>query len=215
MRIIKNLPQHLEDGEANPEWLAVRAGKFTGSDFHQYLSIVKKGELSDSAESALYEKVLESKGEIFERTKTEAMERGNELEETARSLYWAETGADVEEVGFVDYEQLRAGCSPDGIMYDVTGNIKKIIEIKCPELKNYLKMAKGKIPPVYQTQMQYNMLITGAKECDFIVFYPGMKLSIQTIQADPEYQKMILDALNRLNEKYVEIAEEIEEMTLK
>lgn len=215
MRIIKNLPQHLEDGEANPEWLAVRAGKFTGSDFHQYLSIVKKGELSDSAESALYEKVLESTGEVFEHTKTEAMQRGNELEETARSLYWAETGADVEEAGFVDYEQLRAGCSPDGIMYDVTGNIKKIIEIKCPELKNYLKMAKGKIPPVYQTQMQYNMLITGAKECDFIVFYPGMKLSIQTIQADPEYQQMILDALNRLNEKYVEIAEEIEEMTLK
>lgn len=214
MKIIKDLPQHLPDGTANPAWLALRAGLFTGSDFHQYLGIVDKA-LSDTAESNLYKKVLESLGETFENPKTEAMERGTELEETARSAYWAETGEDVEEVAFVDYEQLRAGCSPDGVMYSVIDNsIEKIIEIKCPELKNYLKMAKGKIPPLYQTQMQYNMLITGATSCDFVVYHPNMRLIVQKIDADADYQAKILTALEKLNARYDEILEEIKEFLL-
>lgn len=232
MKIIKDLPQHLPDGTANPDWLAIRAGLFTGSDFHQYLGIIEK-ELSDTAESNLYKKVLESLGETFDGPKTEAMERGTELEETARSAYWAETGEDVEEVAFVDYERLRAGCSPDGVIYDgkititssgefcdrnpdveTTQAIKKIIEIKCPELKNYLKMAKGKIPPLYQTQMQYNMLITGAKSCDFVVYHPNMRLIVQEIDADAVYQQKILTALEKLNTRYDEILEEIKEFSL-
>lgn len=236
MKIIKDLPQHLPDGTANPDWLAIRAGLFTGSDFHQYLGIVEK-ELSDTAESNLYKKVLESLGETFDSLKTEAMERGTELEETARSAYWAETGEDVEEVAFVDYEQLRAGCSPDGVIIhreltktsprtytcgDVVGvddecvseKIIKIIEIKCPEIKNYLKMAKGKIPPVYQTQMQYNMLITGAKSCDFVVYHPNMRLVVQEIDADADYQQKIITALEKLNARYYEILEEIKEFSL-
>lgn len=214
MRIIKDLPQHLDTGEANPDWLALRAGKFTGSDFHQYLGIIDKG-LSDTAESNLYKKVLESLGETFESPKSEAMEKGNELEPIAREQYICETFNDVQEVAFVDYEQLRAGCSPDGVMYDVIGNsIEKIIEIKCPELKNYLKMAKGKIPPLYQTQMQYNMLITGAKKCDFIIYHPDMRLVVQEIDADAGYQAKILTALEKLNARYDEILEEIKEYRL-
>lgn len=237
MKIIRDLPQHLDDFTANPEWLAVRAGKFTGSDFHQYLGINGKG-LSDTAESNLYKKVLESMGEIeYESTQTEAMARGNELEPEARAAYWAETGNDVEEVAFVDYEKLRAGCSPDGIIVhkeltkttpktfacgDVTcvddecvvDVVDKIIEIKCPEIKNYLKMAKGKIPPLYKTQIQYNMLITGAKKCDFIVYHPGMKLYIEEIEADTEAQKEILEALEKLNDRYDNIIKEIEELKI-
>lgn len=240
MRII-NEPQHLPDGAANPAWLAARAGKFTGSDFHQYMSIVKKGELSETAESNLYKKVLESVGYDFgEASRSEAMDRGTELEPLARQEYTEQTFNDIQEVGFVDYESLRAGCSPDGVMYletpivddiyyqkDENGEtqvlygkpkhyvmrdldkIEKIIEIKCPEIKNYLRMATGKIPPVYQTQVQFNMLITGAKSCDFVVWHPNMKLVVQEIAADAEYQAQIVEALEKLNARYDEILDEI------
>lgn len=229
MKIYDELPQHLDDGTANPDWLSLRAGKFTGSDFHQYMGLVKKDELSDTAESNLYKKVLESLGYSFESYRSSAMEDGNENEPQARADYMTETFNDVHEVGFVDWEQMRAGCSPDGVIYIekpnldfqnmsyeefkelITTPIKKIIEIKCPEIKNYLKMAKGKIPPVYMTQMQYNMLITGAKSCDFIVWHPDMRLSIQEIKADANYQKDIITVLEKLNARYDAILEEIKE----
>jgi putative phage-type endonuclease len=203
------LPQHLPDGEANPYWLEIRAGKFTASDFHQYMSIVKKGELSDTAESNLYKKALESVGYDFgESTKSAAMEQGTELEPIARQEYIEKTFNDVQEVGFVDWEKLRAGCSPDGVIYD-GDNIAKIIEIKCSEIKNYLRMASGKIPPLYITQMQFNMLITGAKSCDFVVYHPDMRLVVQEINADKDYQDQIVIALEKLNARYDEILEEI------
>lgn len=203
------LPQHLPDGEANPYWLEIRAGKFTASDFHQYMPIVEKDKLSETAESNLYKKALESLGYgDGEQVRTEAMERGNELEPFARQAYIEQTFNDVREVGFVDWEKLRAGCSPDGVIYD-GDNIAKIIEIKCPEIKNYLRMASGKIPPLYITQMQYNMLITGAKSCDFVVYHPDMRLVVQEINADKDYQDQILTALEKLNARYDEILEEI------
>lgn len=229
MKIYDELPQHLEDGTANPDWLSLRAGKFTGSDFHQYMGLAKKDELSDTAESNLYKKVLESLGYSFESYRSSAMEDGNENEPLARADYIAETFNDVQQVGFVDWEQMRAGCSPDGVIYIekpnldfqnmsyeefkqiITTPIKKIIEIKCPEIKNYLKMAKGKIPPVYMTQMQYNMLITGAKSCDFVVWHPDMRLSVQEIKADANYQKDIMTVLEKLNARYDAILEEIKE----
>lgn len=211
MQIYNDVQQHLENGEANPEWLILRAGKFTGSDFNQYMSIVNKGELSDTAESNLYKKVLESMGYLFDSVRSSAMEQGNELEPYARKEYIEETFNDVQEVAFVDWGQMRAGCSPDGVIYD-GDTIKKIIEIKCPEIKNYLKMAKGKIPKQYECQMQFNMLITGAKECDFVVYHPDMKLSIQTILPDAKWQADIKDALEKLNVKYNDILKEIKEL---
>lgn len=211
MKIYDNVPQHLPTGEANPDWLALRAGKFTGSDFHQYLNIVEK-DLSDTAESNLYKKVLESMGEVFESPHSEAMERGTELEPIARDEYMGDTFNDVQEVAFVDWEKLRAGCSPDGVIYGRDKEIVKIIEIKCPEIKNYLKMAKGKIPPLYATQMQYNMLITGAKSCDFIIYHPDMRLIVQEIDADVIWQHKIEIALQKLNVRYDEILEEIKEL---
>lgn len=209
MRIYNDLPQHLEDGTANPDWLAVRAGKFTGSDFNQYMSLLKKNELSDTAESCLCEKVLESLGEQFDSTTTVAMARGTELEPIARAEYIAQTFNDVQEVGFVDWERLRAGCSPDGVIYNCD-QIKKIIEIKCPNIKNYLKMVSGNIPPLYKCQMQFNMLITGAKSCDFVVYHPDMQLFIKEIDADADFQADIVSVLEKLNTRYDEILEQIQ-----
>lgn len=213
---IHNIAQHLESGEANPDWLALRAGKFSGSDFNQYLAIVDKGKLSDTAETALHKKILSGIGEVFNSYKSEPMERGNELEPLARQAYMCETFADVQEVGFVDWERLRAGCSPDGVIYGADGQIEKIIEIKCPEIVNYLRYAESasKIPPLYKVQMQYNMLITGAKSCDFVAYHPGMRLIIHTIDADSEYQAKIVAALEKLNVRYDEILTQINRLKI-
>lgn len=203
---IHNIPQHLDDGQANPDWLALRAGKFSASDFHDYMGIIGKG-LSATAETALHKKVLESLGETFAGVQTDAMARGNELEPLAREAYMCQTFADVQEVGFVDWERLRAGVSPDGVIFGDNGEIEKIIECKCPELPAFIRYAtdKANIPPKYMVQMQMQMLITGAKSCDFVAYHPNMRLVVHTIDADSEYQAKIVAALEKLNERYDEI----------
>ena len=105
---------------------------------------------------------------------------------------------------------MRAGCSPDGVIY-TGGKIAKIIEIKCPEIKNYLRMAGGKIPPLYLTQIQFNLLITGAKSCDFVIYHPDMRLIVREIHADEKIQADIITALEKLNARYDEILKEIKE----
>lgn len=212
MRIYSSadLPQHFEDGAANPEWLALHNQKFTGSNFYVFMSLLKKGELTDTAESVLYEKALASIEEPEPTVVTAAMERGTMLESVARDAYMADTFEDVREVGFVDLEDLRAGCSPDGCVFD-GDKIEKIIEIKCPAAKNYIKMAKGKLPTQYEVQVQYNLFVTGAKSCDFVVYHPAFKLSVQNIKPDEKMQADIRAVLEKLNKKYDEILEDIKE----
>jgi putative phage-type endonuclease len=206
------LPQHLPDNSANPDWLVMRATRFTGSDFYLFMSLLKKGELTETAESKLYEKVLANFGDYPENITSMAMERGTELEPEARAEYIAETFNDVQEVGFVDYESLRAGVSPDGVIYDADGNIDRLVEIKCPTIKNYIKMAKGKIPTQYIVQTQMQMLITGAKSCDFVIYHPSMRLVIKNIKPDEQMQKDIVAVLEKLNPLYDEILSDIETM---
>ena len=210
------LPQHLESGEPNPDWLALRGSRFTGLDFYLFMSLAKKNELSETAESKLYEKALASLGyETDAGITTAAMERGTELESVARELYKAETFNDVREVGFVDYESLRAGCSPDGVAFRqepfIDDRIDKIIEIKCPAIKNYIRMATGKIPAQYMIQIQYNLFITGAKSCDFVVYHPDMALSVQEIKPDEQIQSDIKVVLEKLNARYDEILAQIQQ----
>ena len=61
------------------------------------------------------------------------------------------------------------------------------------------------------TQIQYGLLITGAKSCDFVVWHPDMRLSVQEIKADANYQKDIITVLEKLNARYDAILEEIKE----
>lgn len=205
------LPQHLPDGMPNPDWLALRGSRFTGSDFYLFMSLAKKNELSETAESKLYEKALASLGyDTDAGITTAAMERGTELESVARELYKAETFNDIREVGFVDYESLRAGCSPDGVLFNNSG-VEKIIEIKCPAIKNYIRMAMGKIPAQYMIQIQYNLFITGAKSCDFVVYHPDMALSVQEIRPDEQIQSDIKVVLEKLNARYDEILAQIQQ----
>ncbi len=229
----EELPQHLENGTANPDWLNLRASRFSGSDFYLFMSLLEKGKLTDTAESKLYEKALASLGEeVSESITSAAMEKGTELEPFARELYVEETFEDVREVGFVDCEVLRAGCSPDGIIYANSGSetrfgellfvqgesaeqvgIKKIIEIKCPDIKNYVKMvAQHKIPTAYKVQMQYNLFATGAKCCDFVVYHPDMKLYIETVYPDEQIQKEIVQVLEKLNPMYDDIVKDLNEL---
>lgn len=210
-----NCEQHCIDGSANPEWLDLRAGKFTGSDFHQYLGLMKTGKLSETATKSLYKKILENFGYRFDTFQTPAMQRGIELEPTAREAYSFIYGRDIQEVGFVDLEKYHAGCSPDGVIYDEDGNIKEIIEIKCPMIETFVSYLDDEFMNAeYYTQMQFNMFITGADVCHFVVYHPDFNLIVRDIPKDEDMQLKIQTVLENLQDIYDKMYKKVEEKRL-
>lgn len=211
---IYDMPQHMADNSANPDWLNVRAGKFSGSDFHQYLGMLKTGKLSETAKKELSKKVLENFGYRFDTFQTPAMIRGIELEPTAREAYSFVYGRDIKEVGFVDKEELHAGCSPDGVIMD-GDDIKEIVEIKCPLIETFVSYLDPEfMNPDYATQVQFNMFITGADVCHFVVYHPDFNLIVRDIPRDEEAQEKIRTALEKLQGMYDEMYERITEQRL-
>lgn len=185
--------------QGTDEWLAERLGRFTGSEFHVFLGNSK------TKEEKLWEKVAEHMFGDSDREEYSSypMERGHVMEIEARNLYQVVTDTEVSEVGIViadgDWQNYVA-CSPDGIVGD-----EGIIEIKSPLAKNFLGWTEkdekyGRtveyIKPEYKTQIQFNLLVTGRKWCDFVYYHPRGGIAIKRVERDEEYIAKITDTIN-------------------
>lgn len=190
------MPRIITDFEQqSPEWYFERLGKFTGSNFHTFLGN------SQTKEDMLWEKLAERRwlDTDVEPFINQYAERGKMLEHEARRLYSAVNDVEVSQCGLVEDDgefDTWAVCSPDGLVGE-----DGLIEIKCLIAKNFLQFTDpkskkyGYIKPEYKTQMQYDMLITGRKWCDYVMYHPRGGLHVIRVDADPEYQEKIKTAL--------------------
>lgn len=187
MKIYDNVPQHLTDGTANPEWLSLRAGKFTGSDF-----VIMLGN-GETKRKMILEKATEhilGKPCNKDHYTNADMLRGIELEPIARQLYIGETFNEVKEVGFIEKDEY-CGVSPDGLVGE-----DGIIEIKCPKDTIFVEQSiTEKIKPEYYTQIQYALYITGRQWCDYVAYNENFPLLIRRYERDEEHIEKIKNAL--------------------
>lgn len=195
---IHNFEQHSDD------WYAIRCGRFTASKADT-IAVAGAG-LETLCFSVVAEKLTGKKEETF---KSAAMEQGNLLEDTARTLFEFRTGFRVTEVGFVEVDELE-GSSPDGLIYlddEITG-----VEFKCPQDNTYAKLLfDRKIKPEYYAQMQMQMLHVGAKRWFYAVYNQNFEeeMVIIEVPADPEFQEKLLQGLAKGKARVVEILEQI------
>lgn len=175
------IEQHLEDGSANPAWLAARAGKFTGSRFADLMARTKSGP-STSRANLLTKLALERiTGQCVETFTNAAMARGAQLEPKARSAYEAKKEVLVEEVGFCESAEMGCvGVSPDGLV-----GSDGLVEIKCPSaMPKHLEalLSRGaSVYAEYQWQVQGQLWVTERKWCDVVSFddrFEGLELAI-------------------------------------
>lgn len=188
----------------SPEYWKIRALKLTASNA-QAIGNIGKG---------LDSYCLQIVSEYFstsqkEKYTNEDIERGNELEEVARSIYELETGNKVEEVGFVEKSKY-VGCSPDGLVGD-----KGLVEIKClKDEKHFTQILKSKtkegidIESKYFWQMQMQLYVTGRDWCDYVLFNPNFKENLLTkrVTKDEEKQakiKLGLEAGEKIIKKLI------------
>lgn len=185
---VYDFEQHDMQGNSNPDWLAVRSGKFTGSDFYIML---KNGE---TKRKMILEKATEQiLGHPCDKDRflSRDMIRGIELEPVARQKYMEQTQTVVKEVGFVEKDKY-SGCSPDGLVGE-----DGLIEIKCPRDTVFVEQfVSRKIKLDYFIQIQYNLYITGRQWCDYIAYNENFpSLFIQRYERDEETINNIKEAL--------------------
>lgn len=197
--IIHHFEQHSED------WYNIRLGKFTASNAG---TIATAGTGLETLCFDLVAEILtQKKKETFHSA---AMEQGNELEDTARTLFEMETGYTVDKIGFVEIDELE-GSSPDGLIYfekEVSG-----VELKCPQDNTFAKLLyDGQIKHEYYAQMQMQMLHIGAKRWFYAVFNPNFEnqMVVLEVSANPEFQEKIKKGLEKGKARVREILSQIE-----
>lgn len=176
---ILDCDQHLEDGTANPEWIAARLGRVTGSTANDMLSVERsagKGIRSKLKRRLAMERLIGKP--LGKDVQTAVMAQGLRREPDARIAYERRTNTVVMSCGFVAHNTMLAGCSPDGYINDFEG----LISIKCPEQAQHLEYLRvGMDDTEYLRQIRMEQLITGAKWTDFVSFNPEMSERIRLV----------------------------------
>lgn len=182
--------------QRSEEWFQARLGKVTASRVADVLAKIKSGE---SASRRNYKIQLVSERLTGERQETyvnQAMQDGIDREQFARDRYVQQFG-EVEEVGFIQHPTLEAGASPDGLV-----GTDGIIEIKCPMGSTHTEtLMTQEVPSKYVPQIQFQLLVTGRKWCDFVSYNPmfpeNLQVFVRRVFANKEYQQELEDEVKQ------------------
>lgn len=113
--------------QGSPEWLEQRRGVITGSRAKDARDFKKNGDSSEKRNGYAMDTARERVGGTVPSVyQNSAMRTGHEEEPFAAIAYFAETGLQVEEVGFITTPDRKFGCSLDRRVLDA----KAAIEIK-------------------------------------------------------------------------------------
>lgn len=164
--------------QGTAEWLQLRCGRATGSNFDACLAKGKGGAEATTRRNYRVRLALEQiTGKVMESGfKSSAMDQGTEREPYARMGYESRTGHIVQEVAFVPHSFLMAGVSPDGLVGE-----QGMVEFKCPTPAvhwEYLQLT-GEPPSEYKAQVMGQMWVTGRKWCDFVSYNPDFPEELQ------------------------------------
>lgn len=180
--------------QRTPEWMALRAGKLTGSCAKDMLAKVKSGEAA--ARRDLKFKLL---AERLSGTSQEdgyvnaAMQWGTDHEAEAIGVYEALRGVLVDPIGFVEHDTLPVGTSPDGFVND-----DGIVSIKCPKTSTHISYLRGGVePPEHAHQNTHELWLTERAWIDFVSYDPRLPEGLQVFVTRVTRPKVDLDAYGR------------------
>lgn len=168
--IIHHVPQRSSD------WLALRAGKVTGSCAKDLLAKIKSGEAA-ARRDLRYKLVAEilSQSSQEDGYVNQAMQWGIDHEQEALTVYEALRGVIVDPIGFVAHDTLPVGTSPDGFVGE-----DGILSIKCPKTATHLGYLRAGGEPVeHVAQNTHELWLTGRAWIDFFSYDPRLPEGLQ------------------------------------
>jgi len=184
--------------QGSDEWHKVRLGIPTASEFDKILTGTGKPSTQANAYiNKLLAEVITGKP-VSTFQKTDAMERGNELEQEAADYYSMLNDVELEKTGFCTDDAGLYGCSPDRLIGE-----EGLLEIKCPLAHTHVEyLLSGKMDTGYIPQVQGQLLVTGRKWCDFMSYHPDMPPMIVRIERNEQY-------ISSLQQELIDVARKI------
>lgn len=154
--------------QGTEEWFAARAGRLTGSRAGDMMAKGQGKTRARYLRQLAAERLTSLPAAPIRQTA--AMQHGTETEPFARMAYELATGHDVRETGFLQADDIMAGCSLDG---DVDG-MAKIFEAKCPDTTTHLEylLSPEALFAEYRWQVTHNLWVSGAASCDLVSYDP-------------------------------------------
>ncbi len=199
--------------QGDAHWMGLRCGLPTASKADCIITPTGAAVKGAKRDGLLYELTAEKvSGMVEMHFVTAAMERGIQLEPEARSWYSLAKDCDVQEVGFVDADSGRWGCSPDGLIGDDGG-----LEIKCCERKAHVAaLVSDKPPTQYLPQVLFSMMTTRRKWWDLAYYTnePCLPNRVFRIEADPEAMERIEAAVVTFCDDLAAMVAKVEEQRL-
>lgn len=189
MKIIKDIEQ------GSVDWLRLRACKVTASDASDLVTPLGKVKTGDAAKTLMILKLTENwvGGNVPTSQTIFDCEQGKLLEEYARPAFTLETGKRVSQVAFIEGDDSRVGCSPDGVLEDEQAGL----EIKCPKMENHIRyLLDGVVPQDYILQVQFSLYVTKWPAWYFMSFRRTLPPLIIKVLPDEKIQAAIKESLD-------------------
>jgi predicted Zn-ribbon and HTH transcriptional regulator len=129
----------------------------------------------------------------------DAMKWGMMNEDIARTQYKLATGYKVSEEGFCilernnpktgKIEDVMAGCSTDGLVDDINGNLE--IKNLTPSNHLYEIVKENQLPDQFKDQVQFQLFVTGRHICHFVGYDSrapkGIDILAVEVERDEDY----------------------------
>lgn len=186
--------------QGSDRWMNLRIGKVTASEAHRLFTPELKARTGDGPKTFLAEKLTEAySGQMLPGFwGSYETDQGNIIEKIAIPYFELKYNCDVTKVAFVEHDNGRCGCSPDGLIGEDGG-----IEVKSPQGVHQIKyVLDGELPKDYAAQVHFSMYVTGRKWWKFLSFrrdYPSLVLHVER---DEEIISKIEDTLTAFYKQF-------------
>ena len=186
------------------EWLTLRLGLPTASEFHKILT--PGGKLSAQARPYAIRLITE---ELLQRsletlTGIEWMERGKELEPLAVKAYEFRQDIETEPVGFLTTDDGLIGCSPDRLVGD-----DGLLEIKCPAPHTHVGYMLDGPGKDYRPQVQGQLYVSERDWVDWLSYSPEMPMVVVRTERDEPYIRALAAELDAFLDMKAELMERV------
>jgi hypothetical protein len=131
--------------------------------------------------------------------------RGNDLEADAMAALGKKVGVQFHDVGMClmgDDPNSVVSCSPDGLVFDNSGEVIAGGEVKAPSLCNWITMMINKeLPETYKLQVHTSMAICEVDEWHWGGYAQGKPIFPITVKRD-HFTDLVGESLNEFKDVY-------------
>lgn len=187
--------KHFHCIQGSDEWLALRMGKPTASEFDKLITAKKweptKGETRRAYAIYLLTELLLDMP--LSGVTTASMRHGTAYEENARAAYEMLHGV-VEPCGFCTNDEQTYGASPDAFVGE-----EGSLEIKCPfkpQVHVEYMMNNDSLVEEYFVQTQGQLFVTGRKWTDLISYVGVLPMVKVRVAPNPIFQEKLATAVH-------------------